>query len=236
MKCIIVDDEPLAREGMKLNIAEVSSLELVGNFDSAITAGAFLNDNEVDLVFLDIEMPGLTGLEFIRTLKNPPLIILTTAYPQFAFEAYELDAIDYLIKPIRLPRFIKAVNKAAEYHRLRNADAGQVEDTHIFIRSDRKYVRIELSDILFIRGLKDYVIVHTSERRYSTAMNVKTIHGQLPQDQFARVSKSYIVNARHIEAFDNDTAYIGGEEIPIGKAYREAFFKDFVDGKLVDRK
>ncbi len=236
MRCIIIDDEPLAREGMKMNINEVPGLELVGEFEDAIKANEFLQKNDVDLMFLDIEMPGVSGLDFIRNLKKPPMVILATAYPQYAVEAYELDVLDYLVKPVKLERFIKAVSKADEYLKLsaETSVVESIEENFIFIKSERKYVKINFDEIYFIEGLKDYVIVHASHGKYMTAMNVKTIHNKLPEDVFYRTSKSFIININHISDIDGGYVNIKDSKIPIGRSYRDTFL-DFVNKRLLRR-
>jgi len=239
MRCIIVDDEPLAREGMELNVGELDYLNLVGQFSNAIDALNFLNNNPVDLMFLDIQMPGLTGLDFIRSLKERPMIILSTAYPQYALEGFELDVVDYLVKPNRLQRFIQAVSKAkALYDLKQKADKVEtaVNEEDIFIRADRKYIRIFFKDIKYIKGMKDYVMIFTEKEKYMTAMNIKTTNNQLPDSQFVRVNKSYIVNADYIDSIGTDFININGEEIPLGRTYREMFIQRFVKGKLMERK
>ncbi len=239
MRCIIVDDEPLAREGMELNIEELDYLELVGQFSTAMDALNFMNENEVDLIFLDIQMPGLTGLDFIRTLKKKPMIILTTAYPQYALEGFELDVVDYLLKPIRLQRFVQAVTKAKDLYDLKHkAEKAEttVSEQDIFIRADRKYIRIFFKEIKYIKGMKDYVMIFTGKEKYMTAMNIKTTNEQLPDNQFVRVNKSYIVNKDYIDSIGTDFINIAGEEIPLGRTYRESFIKRFVKGKLIERK
>jgi len=239
MRCIIVDDEPLAREGMELNIEELDYLELVGQFSTPMDALNFMNENEVDLIFLDIQMPGMTGLEFIRSLKKRPMIILTTAYPQFALEGFELDVVDYLVKPIRLQRFVQAVTKAKDLYDLKQkAEKAKttVNDEDIFIRADRKYIRIFFKEIKYIKGMKDYVMIFTGKEKYMTAMNIKTTNEQLPDNQFVRVNKSYIVNKNYIDTIGTDFINIAGEEIPLGRTYRENFIKRFVKGKLMERK
>ena len=245
MRCIAVDDEPLALEGMKLNISEVPDLELVGTFPNALKANAFLQSNSVDLMFLDINMPGLTGLDFIRSLPQPPLVILTTAYHDFALESYELNVLDYLVKPIRMSRFLKAVNKALEMHRLKQAateesssgvpEEGSSSDS-IFIRADRRYTKVALADIRYISGLKDYVVVHTTKGKYTTALNLKTIHEQLPQELFARISKSHLVNVHFVDAFDGMFVYLGEETLQLGKAFAKDFKTNYVDRNLISRK
>ncbi|MCB0663094.1 MAG: response regulator transcription factor [Saprospiraceae bacterium] len=240
MKCIIVDDEPLAREGMELNVQEVPFLECVGTFPSALDANEFLHNNQVDLVFLDIQMPGITGLDFIRILKDKPMFILTTAYPEFALESYELDVVDYLVKPIRLERFLKAVNKAKDLYLLQeksenNSPQVNNEDGFIYLKSDRKILKVFLKDIRFISGMKDYVMVHTNKDRIMTAMNLKTIFEQLPQDQFARVSKSHLINVHYLESMDGDEINLGNDKIPLGKTYRDDFINRFIKDNLLER-
>ena len=239
MKCIIIDDEPLAREGMELLIPEASFLEHVESFGSGIQALDFLAKNEVDLIFLDIEMPGLNGLEFIKTLNHQPFIILTTAYPQYALEAFELQVSDYLVKPIKSDRFLKAVYKVKEIFDLKSNEMYQVtdlEDEHIFIRHERKFVKLFYKDILYINGLKDYVMIHTHEDKFITAMNLKTILSKLPDSIFIRTSKSYAINMNRVESVDIDFIYLGNKiEVPLGNSYKEEFKKKVINDRLVDR-
>lgn len=239
MRCIIVDDEPLAREGVELNVQEMSFLELVGQFGNAISANDFLANNQVDLIFLDVQMPGITGLDFLRTLTVRPLVIMTTAYSEYALEGFELDVVDYLLKPIRLERFVKAVNKAKNLFDLKNAPAVEATPTaadFIYIKSDRKYIRVFFKDILYISGLKDYVMIHTSKEKIMTAMNVKTINAQLPDSIFVRVSKSHIINIDYVEFVDQDFIQVSGEELPLGKTYKERFINDYIKTNLIQRK
>ena len=240
MTCIVVDDEPLARQGMEINIAQISTLQLLGSFSNALAASDFLRKEEVDLLFLDINMPELNGLDFLKSLRDAPLVIFTTAYPQYALESYELDAIDYLVKPIRIERFLKSVNKADNHLRLlkqegNNNHVEKIENDFVYIKSDRKFFKIFFKDILFIEGLKDYVIIYTADNKIITSMNVKTIAAQLPASIFARVSKSYIVNILHITAFDNELIYIQHHEIPLGQSFKDDFLKQYIDGKVVKR-
>lgn len=242
MKCIIVDDEPFAREGVLLNAKEVHFLEVVGEFSNALEANNYLSTNEVDLMFLDIEMPGINGLDFIRSLKKRPLVILSTAYPQYALEGYDLDVIDYLVKPIRLDRFIKSVNKAKEIHDLHSiAQTTQIEITpeFIYIKAERKYIKVFFREITYIKGMKDYVMIYSGKDKIMTAMNIKTINEQLPSNQFVRVSKSHIVNIDYIASVDIDRIQLSvsaAEEIPLGDTYREDFINRFVKTNLIGRK
>jgi DNA-binding LytR/AlgR family response regulator len=240
MNCIIVDDEPLAREAIEMLIEKAQSLVLLGSFNSAPTASKYMLDNTVDLVFLDIQMPGTNGIEFAKTIPQETFVIFTTAFSEFATDSYEVDAIDYLIKPIKLERFQKAVDKAQTYSKLLKADYSNnnienIANDYFFVKADRKIFKIYFNDILFIEGLKDYVVMHTENQKVITAMNIKTIHEQLPKNMFVRVSKSYIINAKKIDSVDNNTVYIGKNEIPIGNIYRDFFFDEYVTKKILSR-
>lgn len=233
MNCIIVDDEPLAREAMKLLIEESESLQLVGSFNSATTASDYMEKHAVDLVFLDIQMPGITGLEFARMISKRTLVIFTTAYTEYALDSYEVDAIDYLIKPIEVERFQKAVDKAVSYYSLLMKEEKEAIETivsaeYFFVKAERKYFKVNFSDILFIEGLKDYVIIQLGDQRIITRMSLKAIFDMLPQSFFLRVNKSYIVNTNHIDSFDNNDIFIKSYEIAIGNSYRDDFFEGFV--------
>ena len=203
MNCIIVDDEPLAREAMKLLIEESNNLQLIGSFNSASTASDFMEQHVTDLVFLDIQMPGITGIEFARTISKKTLVIFTTAYTEYALDSYEVDAIDYLIKPVEAERFQKAVDKALSYHSLllkkeKEAIETVVTADYFFVKAERRYFKVNFSDILFIEGLKDYVIIQLSDQRIITRMSLKAIFDLLPKSTFLRVNKSYIVNIHKI--------------------------------------
>lgn len=237
MTCIIVDDEPLAREEMQALITEVSQIEILGKFSNALTALEFLKGNEADLIFLDIEMPVVTGIEFAGQLPKQSLIIFTTAYSRYALKSYELDAIDYLLKPIEKTRLEKAINKATVYKKLlsENTIKSTVEantEDFLFIKSDRRHYKINFRDIRFIEGLKDYVVIYTSHQKLITAMNLKTIHQRIPSGIFLRVSKSYVINAAYIDSFDNHTVYLGESEIPLGEAYKKTFFERYSGGSF----
>lgn len=238
ISCIIVDDEPLARKGIELNVKELDWLEIKGQFPNAIKAGDFLKANEVDIMFLDIEMPGLKGLDFIKTLQSNVIVILTTAYPQFALEAYELEVFDYLVKPIRFERFYQSVNRARDIVELNRKDKSEltdIQEEYFYIKADRKYFKLYYKDVLYIKGLKDYVMIFTQKDKYMTAMNIKTIYSKLPASIFARVSKSYIINVNAIDSIDVDTIYIGKEEVPLGTSYKEVFLSTYIKGKLFKR-
>lgn len=237
MNCIIVDDEPLARAEMRSLISETSKIDILGEFSNAPSALDFLKDNDVDLIFLDIEMPMVTGLEFAEMLPKKSLIIFTTAYSQYALKSYELEAVDYLLKPIDPQRLEKAINKAILYTELlsnetiKNTVESNTTD-FLFIKADRRFYKISFSDIKFIEGLKDYVVIHTNQQKLITAMNLKTIHQKVSGENFIRVSKSYVVNADYIDSFDNHNIYVEDAEIPIGEVYKAEFFTKYTDGLL----
>jgi DNA-binding LytR/AlgR family response regulator len=240
MKCILIDDEPLARQGLEKMLGNITSLELADSFSNALDANEYLKNNEVDLMFLDIEMAALNGLDFAKSLVNKPLVIFVTAYPQYALDSYEIDAIDYLVKPVRMERMLKAVNKAENYLKLlqksrEEPETASIENDYVFIKSDRRFVKIFFKEILFIEGLKDYVIIQTESKKVLTAMNIKTIHAQLPEKNFTRVSKSFIVNTDHIISVDTHSIYIKEEEIPVGSNFKEEFFEKFVSGKVIKK-
>lgn len=237
MNCIIIDDEPLARAEMQSLIKEVSEIEISGDFSNALTALDFLKKTQVDLIFLDIEMPLVTGLEFAQKLPKQSLIIFTTAYSQYALKSYELDAIDYLLKPIDKHRLEKAIKKAELYDKLlsqstiKNTIESNTND-FLFIKSDRRFYKLNFDEIKFIEGLKDYVVIHTKNQKLITAMNLKTIHQKIPNEKFLRVSKSYIVNVNFVDSCDNHNIYIDESEIPLGEVYRTNFFTVYSGSSL----
>lgn len=228
MKCIIVDDEPVARKGIKKLVDRISRLELLDSFNNAKSASEYMQTTEVDLVFLDIRMPGINGLEFARSIPKYTLIIFTTAYSEYALDSYEVDAIDYLVKPVNPAKFRKAVDKAITYHSLllseEKKNIENIEEDHIYVKSDRRFFRVNLNDILFIEGLKDYVLIHLDGQKIITRMTIKNIHELLPKHNFMRVNRSYIINKTKIDSFDNNDVFIGKHEISIGNMYRDEFF------------
>ncbi|MBD3581330.1 LytR/AlgR family response regulator transcription factor [Flavobacterium selenitireducens] len=230
MNCIIVDDEPLAREGMLLLLGEIDALSVAGSFGSAKKALDFIRENTVDLVFLDIQMPGLTGLELAGMIPEETLVIFTTAFSEYALESYDVDAVDYIVKPILKERLEKAVKKAFSYHELlvgkdSKTTVESASEEFILVKSDRKFHKIAFDDIRFVEGLKDYVVIHCRSGKLITAMNLRTISRLLPPGDFVRVSKSYIVNTKHITAFDNHSVNLETVEVPIGEVYRKEFLK-----------
>ncbi|NML22631.1 response regulator transcription factor [Pseudoflavitalea sp. G-6-1-2] len=238
MNCIVIDDEPIARQGMTNLISRAPQLHLKGIFRNAGEAALFLAANQVDLLFLDIQMPGVNGLHFARSLPLGTMVIFTTAHTTHALESYEVNAVDYLTKPINEHRFFQAVEKAARLYQLssgkqENENEAAQEQKGMIIRADRKFHNVLYQDILFVEGLKDYVIIHLQQgKKLITAMNVKTIHSKLPDSLFRRISKSFIINKRHVTSMDNRNVYINEHALPVGEIYRDEFKKDCLNDPL----
>lgn len=225
LKCIIVDDEPLALEVLEAYIERIEGLELVAKCENAVKAFDALKKLQVDLIFLDIQMPKLTGIDFLKVLNPAPKVIFTTAYREYAIESYELNVVDYLLKPIAFNRFMMAVNKAmdgsVEYDE-ENSEEAQVapDDPYIFLKADRKMVKVYLKDILYIESLKDYVRIKTPEREIVSLQKISYLEQKLPEDFFMRIHRSFIVPFKKIEAFSNHAVEVGGKELPIGRNYK----------------
>lgn len=237
MNCIIIDDEPLAREGMLLLLHDINDLKILGAFNSAKKAVEFMTSTKVDLVFLDIHMPAINGLELAATIPKETLIIFVTAYEKYALDSYEIQAIDYLVKPVNKERLAKAINKARIFRGLLNEQATteSVGNDFILIKADRRYHKIFFNNILYIQGLKDYVVVYAADKKIITAMNLKTMHGYLGDNSFCRVSKSYLVNINHIDSFDHHNIYIKEMEIPIGDIFRKSFLDKYLGGGFQEK-
>lgn len=231
MKVIIVDDEPLAQDVLETYVGQIRDLELVAKCSNAVEANDILKDHDIDLIFLDIQMPQVSGIEFVKSLSNPPLIIFTTAYSNYAVDGFELNAIDYLLKPISMDRFMKAVNKASEQYLMRKTDssgqhAGEKEgDDFVFVKADKKLVKVKYDDIIYIEGLKDYVIIRMANSRVITLQTMKSLEKRLPINQFKRIHRSYIVNLDKIQAIVGNMVEViekgQNKHLPIGKNYRD---------------
>lgn len=232
MRCTIIDDEPLALDLLEDDISKIPFLELTHKFQSPFDAIPALKSGEVDLLFLDIQMPDITGLEFLKSLEKKPLVIFTTAYDQYALEGYNLDVIDYLLKPIPFDRLLKAANKAQELFLARNsnypnavAQKSTAYPDYIFIKSGYDIVKLNIDDILFIEGLKDYVKIFLPTQPVLTLLNLKAIVDKLPATKFVRVHRSYIVALEKIKAIRKNKIIIADKEIPIGEHYKEDFYE-----------
>lgn len=227
-KCLIVDDEPLARDLIRGHVEKLENFEIVAECSNAMKALNVLREKQVDLIFLDIQMPQITGTEFLKTLKHPPKVIITTAYREYALEGFELDVIDYLLKPITFERFLKAINK---YYQM-NQEEVQVfsgssaeklaDESFIYIKENKKVVKVHLSEIRYIEGLSEYVQVFTEKRKIITKTSMAQMEEKLISDNFLRIHKSFIVSISKIEAFTANTIEIQGKELPIGRSYKNA--------------
>lgn len=225
IRCLAIDDEPLALELLVDNISKVPFLQLVASCDNVMDAMKVMEQQSPDLIFLDIQMPGLTGLQFIESMIEKPMIILITAYKQYALEGYNLDVTDYLVKPVSLDRFMKACNKAKQLFELKSTPKIAAKPEYIFVNADYSMVKITLTDIIYIEGLKDYISFHLKSAKHPliTRMPMKTIEEQLPQSTFIRIHKSYIVSISFITAIRKSSVFIDSLELPLSDTYRHAF-------------
>jgi DNA-binding LytR/AlgR family response regulator len=235
LRCIILDDEPLARQGMEEYVKEVPFLHHQASFESAVTAASFLADHPVDLILLDIRMPKLTGIEFLRGLKEPPLIIFVTAYPEYALESYELDVVDYLVKPVSLSRFQKAVQKALEVFSWRQPGKPYEHADHFFLKCDHKFEKIQYRDIMFIEAMQNYCIVHMPGKKLISYITLAAMLDKLPFAQFLKVHKSYIVSLEKITAIDGNDIMIQSNAIPIGRSFKDEVMQKVIGKNLLKR-
>jgi DNA-binding LytR/AlgR family response regulator len=229
LKCVAIDDEELALELLEDNISKLPYLQLVASMDNPIEAINIIQQQQVDLVFLDIQMPGLTGLQLIQSLPGKPMFILVTAYEKYALEGYNLNVVDYLVKPVSIERFIKACNKAWELYQLKNKPAeasNAAEATYFFISADYSHIKVVFADIVWIEGLKDYIKIHLkgNAKPIVARLSMKSVEEQLPSSMFIRIQKSYIVSKEQITAIRKNSVFIGTTELPIGDNYKEAVF------------
>jgi DNA-binding LytR/AlgR family response regulator len=238
INCIIIDDEPLARKGLKEYIADIDFLHLAGEFDSPLKATELISRGEVQLFFLDIQMPKITGIDFFKTIAHAPPVIFTTAYPQFALEGFELNALDYLVKPISFDRFLKATLKAKEYYEVREKNVVEASANaagYFFIKADNKLVKLLYEDILFAEALQNYVVIHTKDKKYITYLTFKSVEEYLPAGKFIKTHKSFIVSAEKIESIEGNIIRMGTHDIPISRNLKEEVMDSLLKGKFLKR-
>lgn len=241
IKCLVVDDEPVARKGIAGYVGQTPFLELAGTCKSAVEANEVVHHERIDLLFLDIQMPDLTGIEFMKSLENPPAVIFTTAYRDYAIEGFELNALDYLVKPIAFQRFLKAANKAQSYFEMQRqsqpkpVEVATVSPEYFFIKSDGQFIKIKLADVLYFESEKDYVFIHTEQKRYLTLLSLKQLEKELPTDKFLRVHRSYFVALDKIEMVDGNNLIIKGKEIPVSRSLQDTIFNTLIAGRLWKR-
>ena len=234
MKCVIIDDEPLAVELLEDFVRKVDSLELISTFNNAIDAVSFINQNNVDLIFLDIQMPHFSGIDFLNTIEKKPLVIFTTAYSDYAVEGFNLGAVDYLVKPIPFHRFLKSVVRAQQVLNpsttiqaiSENTTAPELEQDFMFVRAEYENVKMNFSDILFIEGLKDYVKIYTTDNKFTlTLISLIKLENLLSSKGFSRIHRSYIINIKHVKSIQKNKVLISDKRIPISESYKSAFFE-----------
>lgn len=236
IRCVVIDDEPLARKGLKEYIADADFLEFSGEFDNPLKAASLLATGTVQLLFLDIQMPKITGIDFFRSLQQPPPVIFTTAYPQYALEGFEVNALDYLVKPVSFERFLKAALKAKEYYEVRESNAKTSDGAdHFFIKSDNRLVKIMYADILYVEALQNYVVIHTPAKKYMTYLTFKSVEDYLPADLFLKVHKSYIVSAAKIDSIEGNDIRIGQQHIPVSRNMKEEVMEKLLKGRFLKR-
>jgi len=227
IKGLIIDDEPLARNVIQEYAKKIPSLTIIGECEDAICAHQVLQNKSVDLIFLDINMPKLTGIEFLKTLKNPPLVIFTTAYSEYALDGFELNVIDYLKKPFSFERFCKAYFRAEELLLLKHSalkpEVTEKQNDFLFIKSDKKTIKVKISEICYIEGLGDYIKIYMTDKKLVTNLSMKKIENLLPVDQFYRIHKSFIISFDKIESIEGNMVKINNAKLPVGNSFRQNF-------------
>jgi len=225
-KCLVIDDEPLARDLMRSHISKLENFEIVAECGDCMKAMQELRDQKVDLMFMDIQMPQITGIEFLKILKNPPKVIITTAYREYALDSFELDVVDYLLKPITFERFLKSVNKFYQVSQEETqsvatvSDVIQSDEAFIYVKENKRVIKVNLNEILYIEGLSEYVQIYTDKKKIITKTSMTSLEEKLPTDSFLRIHKSFIVSMSRIEAFTAHTIEVPGKELPIGRSYK----------------
>jgi two-component system, LytTR family, response regulator len=227
MKCIIVDDNKMSRTVVKQLIEQVDFLELKAECENPVEAFNYLKKEDIDLVFLDVEMPGMTGIELIKNLEKRPIIILITAKKDYAVEAFELNVADYIIKPVTLPRFMAAVDRAKELYANRDQklEVNEKEKDYIFVRSNSLLTKVKIKDIIYVQALGDYVNIFTADKRLTVHITLKGMEEKLPRDKFYRLHRSYLTALHHIDNIEEGTAYIGKHPLPIGEQYKKELLR-----------
>lgn len=235
LTCMIIDDEPLARKGMEEYVSDIEFLELVAVCDNALQANTYLQSNTVDLVLLDIQMPKLSGLDFLKSLEHPPVVIITTAYQEYALEGYELNVTDYLVKPIAFSRFVKAVNKAKDFLLLKQKEPAAEPAAYFFLKVDNRFEKISYDEILFAEALQNYVAIYTAEKKMLSYITFTQVENQLPAGKFLKVHKSYIVAMDKIKTVEGNIINIAQHQIPVSRGLKDEVMQKIVFDKLIKR-
>lgn len=237
ISCIVVDDEPVARKGISNYVEQTPFLSLTGSCKSALETNELLHQHPVDLLFLDIQMPDITGTEFIRSLDHPPAVIFTTAYREYAIEGFELNALDYLVKPISFQRFLKAANKALSFFEMHRqlVQPNAQEAQYFFIKSDGQFIKIKLEDVLYFESEKDYVFIYTEHKRYLALLSLKQLEKELPAEKFMRIHRSFVVSLEKVEMVEGNQVVIKNKRIPVSRSLHDTVFNTLIAGRLWKR-
>jgi DNA-binding LytR/AlgR family response regulator len=236
LSCVVIDDELAGRKVIEEYIGETDYLTLAGSFSNQTKASEFLAGRQVDLLFLDIQMPKISGIDFLKSLTNPPITIMITAYSEYAIQGFELDVVDYLLKPISKERFLKACNKAREFWELKNKSGNiSAQPEHFFIKCNSQYEKIKFEELLFVEASNNYVIIHTKEKKLNTYLTLKAVSEFLPADRFIKVHKSFIVATDKIESIDGEKIVIQKQDIPISRSLRESVLTHVLSKNIIKR-
>ncbi|MFM9909119.1 MAG: LytR/AlgR family response regulator transcription factor [Chitinophagaceae bacterium] len=236
LKTFIIDDEPLAQKGLEDHINETGFLELVGKAEDPIEATEILTTKKIDLIFLDIQMPKMSGIDFLKKLKNPPIVIICSAYAEYALQSYELDVLDYLLKPVTFDRFTRAVIKAKEYFELKQKGNSQLylADDYFYIKCNNKIEKINLPDLVYLEASGNYVTIHTDSRKFIAYLTLKGIESYLPKEKFIRIHKSYLISIDKIQHIDVDEVKVGEIILPVSRSYRNDLIER-INRKVITR-
>lgn len=236
INCVIIDDEPLAREGLASYVREVDFLNLSGVCENPLELLPLIDRQAADLIFLDIQMPKMNGIEFLKILQKPPMVIITTAYPSYALEGFQLNVLDYLLKPITFERFFKAATKARDYYKLLTGDPAKQDEDYFFIKCGSKYEKVFFEDILYVEGMQNYVTIYSTRGKYVTMLSLKSLEEKLAGNAFIRVHKSFIASINKIDGIEGNELFIHNSRIPISRNYREQVLERVVSKRLWDKK
>ncbi|MBC7933780.1 MAG: response regulator transcription factor [Rhizobacter sp.] len=239
IRCVIIEDEPVARKGLREYVEDVEFLECTGEFDSPLKAASLISTGETDLLLMDIEMPKITGIDFFKSLSHAPPVIFITAYPQYALAGFEVNALDYLVKPVSFNRFLKAAMKAREYYELRQQNKAQqvaaAGEEYFFIKADNKLIKIAHDDILYAEALQNYVAIQTKQKKYISYLTFKAVEEYLPAACFIKTHKSFLVAANKIDSIDGNDISIGNYHVPISRNFKEEVMEKLLKGKFLKR-
>lgn len=237
LNCLIIDDEPLARDGLEKYVEQIEFLNLKAKCKSALQANSIIQQEKIDLIFLDIEMPQLSGLDFLKSLQHSPMVVFTTAYSQYALEGYQFEVIDYLVKPIAFERFLQAANKALRmYSKTKvSAQEGEEQADFIFVKTDTQLVKVMLQDVLYVEGMQNYIVFHTAKEKIMTLVPLKNIFEMVSTDDFIQVHKSYVVAKSKVEAIVGNQIVIGEHKVPISVRMRKKVMDDLTGDRLLKK-